>query len=259
MFTQSSCSVFKKMFEFNRLVKSTDYELKYKYAEKYFLEKKYDKALKLLEEQLLINRGTERGEKVSYYYAKSNYEIGDYEIAKYFLAKFVNDYPLSSNKEECAFLKAYCYYIESPKFSLDQSNTVYAIEAMQNFVDMYPNSNKIEQCNKTIDELRAKLSQKEFESAKHYFDTENYKSSVITFNNILKTNPSTIYREQIMYLLAKSHYLLAEQSIDAKKAERYEAMSENYLKFVDNFPTSKYKTELEELHIKSTKRKQKFQ
>ncbi|MDR0843830.1 MAG: outer membrane protein assembly factor BamD, partial [Tannerella sp.] len=44
--------------EYNKVLKSTDYELKYSYAKKYFNQKKYGKSATLLEEVVHILKGT---------------------------------------------------------------------------------------------------------------------------------------------------------------------------------------------------------
>jgi hypothetical protein len=57
----------------------------------------------------------ELSEKVNYLHAKSTYGMKDYTLAAYYLANFVRTFPTSQYAEECAFLSAYCQYMNSAR------------------------------------------------------------------------------------------------------------------------------------------------
>lgn len=61
-------------------------------------------------------------------------------------------------------MSVYSLYKTSPGYRLDQSNTEKAIDGFQLFVNTYPNSKRVEECNKLIDECRAKIEFKSFEA-----------------------------------------------------------------------------------------------
>ena len=151
IFSLVSCS------KYQRLLKSSDFEAKYKAAVDYYNKKDYYRSLQLLEELIALYRGTAKGEDVYYYYAKSNYGISDYLTAAYHFETFTKTFPSSPRAEECAYLNAYCYYLDSPVSSLDQDNTMQAIQQFQLFVNHYPQSEKVADCNRLMDELRFKL------------------------------------------------------------------------------------------------------
>src|SRR5688572_15528395 len=90
----SSCSIDQKV------LKGSDMNLKFETAEKYFKKEDYFRSLQLLEELMIVYRGTERGEKVFYYYAYCNYYTGDYVMASYHFNNFLNTYPNSEFAEE---------------------------------------------------------------------------------------------------------------------------------------------------------------
>lgn len=235
----SSCS------EYNRLLKSTDYNKKYDAAVKYYDNQEYVKALALFEELISIFRGTAKAEKIMYYYAYSTYAAGDYLLAGYHFNNFVKTFPASDKAEECAFMYAYCYYLESPKYSLDQTDTKNAIKELQFFINKYPNSKKKDECNELITKLREKLERKYYEIAKQYYFLEDYKAAITSFENILKDYPDTKFREELMYLIVKANYLYAVKSIDQKKPERFKMVIDSYNKFVSYFPdNSEYGKEL---------------
>ena len=107
-------------------------------------------------------------------------------------------------------------------------------------MDQYPESEKIDTCNYMIKELRGKLERKSYEQGKLYFKMDKYKSAVIAFNTTIKSYPDTKYREELMFLIVKANYLLAENSIEAKKEERYQETIKSYRIFADRFAESSY-------------------
>lgn len=238
---------------YQRLLKSNDYEYKYKRAVTYYEQNYFDKALPLFEELVTIYRGTSKGEDVYYYFAYCNYEVGDNLLASYHFKNLQKTYPTGKYAEEAGFLAAYCFYIDSPRFSLDQSNSISAINEFQMFVTLYPQSKYLPECNSYLDKLREKLEKKAYENAKLYYNIGEYKASVFAFKNMLKDFPDNKYREEINYLIIKASYLLATNSIDEKKTERYSATSEYYIKFADGFPNSKYLKSAESMYESAQK------
>jgi outer membrane protein assembly factor BamD len=129
----------------------------------------------------------------------------------------------------------------SPKARLDQSVTKEAIDALQLYINLYPFNERVDEANRLIDELTDKLVYKSYLSAKLYYDFENYKAAVIALSNSLGEHPDSKYREELMFMLLKSKYLLAVGSVIDKKEERLSSALDEYFSFVDEFPESKYK------------------
>ena len=169
----NSCS------KFQHHMKSTDMEAKYEAAVKYYEKKDYYHALQLFEELISVYRGTSKAEKSYYYYVYCTYYVDDFTMAAYHFNNFVQSYPSSTYAEEMQYMYAYCYYLDSPVSSLDQTSTYDAIDKFQLFINKFPNSKKVEESNKYIDELRLKLEVKSFDNAKLYYRTENYKAAVV--------------------------------------------------------------------------------
>jgi outer membrane protein assembly factor BamD len=248
----ASCS------DYSKLQKSKDLELKYTKAKEYFEKGDYLKASVLFEELMGLYKGTAKGEDIYYYYAQTQFEMGDYSLAGYYYRNFVRTYPASSKAEECAYMNAYCFYLNSPVYSLDQTDTKSAIREFQSFINRYPQSTRIKECNEIIDKLRSKLERKSYEIAKQYYNVGDYKSSIFAFNSTMKDFPETKYREELMFLLIKSNYLLAQNSIESKKGERYKQSAEAYIKFVDTFKSSKYLHEAESIYNSTLKAQEKI-
>ncbi|MBL7915692.1 MAG: outer membrane protein assembly factor BamD [Bacteroidia bacterium] len=251
--TFSSCS------KFSKIQKSTDMEAKYQAAVKYYEKKSYFQALQLFEELITVFRGTNRAEETYFYYAQCYFETGDYTIAAYHFNNFNQTFPGSAKAEEALFKNAYCYYLDSPVSSLDQKNTLDAIRQFQLFVNRYPQSDKVQNCNQLIDELRLKLETKEFNNAKLYFKTGQNKAALTAFQNVIKSYPSSIYKEECLYYAFRSAYLYANQSIDSKKAERYKYAIESYYKLIDAFPSGKFNRDAEKIFLECQDRLKKLE
>jgi outer membrane protein assembly factor BamD len=234
--------------EFNAIQKSADPQFKYDAALKYYNNKDYIKAQQLFEQLLTIYRGTEKAQDINYYYAYCNYYIGDYVMAQFYFTNFYHTYPHTPRAEECEFMRAFCEYLLSPLYSLDQTDTQKAIDAFQTFVDDYPNSDKLKECNKDIDILRAKLERKYFEIAKQYYTIASYHAASAALNGYVKDYPNSKYNEEAYFLIVKADYMYAINSVTRQKATRLAQVVKDYHKFVDNYPKSDYLKEAETLY-----------
>ena len=208
--------------EYEKLRASNDVELVYKKALDYYNKKDYYKAQNLIEQILGRYRGKKEAEDLYVKYAYTHYYQGNYILASSYFQNFANTYITSSLREEAAFMSAYSNYLQSPDYKLDQTYTLKAISELEVFVNTFPKSERLNESNKLIDELRAKLEKKAFEEGLLYYNLKQYQSASITFNNMLKDFPDSDNIEQIRYYIVKANYTLAENSIYSKKLDRYQ-------------------------------------
>lgn len=229
---------------YNKIVKSTDYEFKHKKAIEYYEDGEYVKAGTLFRELVNIYRGTTRASEIYYFYAKSMIGQKDYLMAGHYFKTLIDEFPTSEYVEESQYMVGYCSYLISPKARLDQAVTQEAIDALQLYINLYPFNDRVDEANRLIDELQDKLVQKSFLSAKMYYDFGMYKASVIALSNSLNEHPDSQYKEELMFMLLKSKYLLAMGSVQDKKEDRLSKALDEYFSFVDEYPESKYKKEV---------------
>ena len=109
--------------EYNKILKSTDYEVKYTYAKKYFNEKKYSRSATLLEELVTIFKGTAYAEESLYLLAQSYYGMKDYQTASQYFNVYYSTYPKGEYAELARFYSGYGLYQDSPDPRLDQAQT----------------------------------------------------------------------------------------------------------------------------------------
>lgn len=234
--------------KYQKTLKGPDNEKKYSMAMEYYEKGDYLRALQLFDQLIPIVRGTDKAEKLYYAYAYCYYNQEDYILASYYFKQFVKNFPSSEYAEECYFKSAYCMYLDSPRYSLDQTNTYDALKELQLFINMYPGSERREECNQLIDNLRYKLQTKAFEIAKMYYKMEDFVAAITSFENILKDFPDTEYKEEILYYMINSYYRYAALSVLSKKKERYQSTIEAYERFITFFPDSKYQKEVFVIH-----------
>lgn len=237
--------------EYQKVLKSSDYELKYKKAIELYEKEDYARAVALFDELLSIYKGTKKAEDVFYYYAYCHYGQKDYILAGHYFRNFALTFPLSKRAEEAEYLGAYCYYLDSPNFSLDQTYTLKAIEEMQYFINKHPKSERINEANDIIDKLRGKLETKSFNNARLYYDLGDYKASTTALKNSLKEFPDSEFREETLFLIVKSSYELANNSISSKKIERYKSTIDEYYVFVNAYPESENSKEVQKIYENS--------
>jgi outer membrane protein assembly factor BamD len=233
---------------YEKLLKSDDYYLKYEKAKEYYNEGEYVKSGTLLDQISPVFRGTNKADSIVFYQAYCSYQQNDYITAGFHFKQLTNSYPNSEFFEEASYMVGYCHYLNSPRPSLDQTETQKAIEAFRLFLFKFPNSQWSDDAREYIAELRDKLVEKSYENAKLYFDLELYKSAIIALNNSLTDYPDTKYREEIMFLILKSRFLLAEKSVQQKKQERYQSTVDDYYSFVAEFEDSEYKKEADRMY-----------
>lgn len=225
---------------YQKLLKSDDYDKKYNAAVKYYKNEEYNQALGLFRDLLVYYRGSKRGQKVRFYYAYALYGTGQYQLASLRFKNFYETYSNSKHAEESLYMYAYCLYLNSPSVELDQNNTRKAINAFQFFTVKYPYSNRISKVNGFMDELRLKLEEKAIQRAKLYFKIRDYKAAVWALQNVLEKYPATRQKEELKFLVLKSQYLLAINSIKEKLTERLHTTLRFYRNFAQDFPNSQY-------------------
>ncbi len=243
---------------FNKLLKSSDYDLKFQKAKEYYDKANWTKASQLFEELIPVVKGTERAEEVYFHYSYCNYYMGDYLLSQYHFKNFSRQFPASKHAEECYFMNALCYYYTSPAYHLDQTSTHNAIKEFQSFVDTYPESKLIDSCNQYIDKLRMKIEKKDYDIVKHYYKLEDYKASIVSSKSFIIDYPSSTYNEEMYFMIINSYYLLAINSIPSKQNERLQNAMENYVKFVDIYPNSSYLSRAETVYNNCKKIKDKL-
>lgn len=235
---------------YNKALKTKDMPKKYAYAKGYYDDQEYEKAIPLFEELLTYYKGTDSSEMLYYYYCYAHYGMGDFSMASHHFKNFTETFYNSEKTEECYFMYAKCEYKYSLPYYLDQTATENGIEKLQLFINLFPNSLRIPECNGYIDELRGKLKKKAYENAYLYYKIQDYVAAVAAFKIILDDYPDLENDDEVKFLIVKSSYLIAKNSIAKKQKERYKTVLEEF-KLINT--DSPYYEEALAYHDKSVK------
>lgn len=250
--------------EFNRVYKSTDNRYKYEYAKECYALGKYQRATTLLQDLIIPLKGSQDAQECLYMLGMAEYKSQDYETAAETFKKYVKTYPRGEYAEVAEYYVGQSLYMSTPEPRLDQTETVSAISAFQEYLDLYPDAKFKEQAQENLFKLQDKLVEKELYSAELYYNlgsyfgncTEggnNYEACIVTSQNALKDYPYTKKREEFASLIMRSKFHLAEQSVESKKMERYQDAEDECYGFLNEYPDSKEKETAEKFIEKCKK------
>ena len=239
--------------QYEKLLKSTDAELKKNKAKEYYDAGQYIKTTELLAQILPRYRATEEAEELNWMNAKSFYGMKDYIMAGSYYKTFIDQFPFGVHAEEANYMVAMCDYNISPRAELDQESTRNSIEEFNVFLSRFPSSSKVPEAKRMIKELQDRLVEKSYLSARLYYDMKQYKSAVVALNNSLKEYTDSKYREEMMFLKLKSLFLYADNSISTKQKERYQETLDDYYSFMEEYPKSTYSKDVNGIFQKTNK------
>ena len=236
--------------EYNQITKSGDYTLKYEYAKQCYAQGKYSRVVPLLQELVTMKKGSTEGEECLYMLAMAEFGMKDYETASEYFKKYFSSYPKGRYAENAKYYVGESLFQNAPEPRLDQSTTMTAIAAFQEYLDIFPNAHLKDQATSRLYALQDLLVEKEYKSAHLYFDLgtyfgnctnggNNYEACIVTAQNALKDYPYSNRREEFASLVMKSKYELAKMSVESKQLERYQDAEDECYGFINEYPDSK--------------------
>ena len=240
--------------EYNTVNKQGTVEEKYDFAVRAYNKQDYKKSVALFEELLPLFRGKDALEGLLYNLAYSYFYDKDYFMAAYYFRTLSRQFPEGEHTEEVTYMSAYCKTLESPDYELDQTATYEAIKQLQLYINYYPNGRHTDQAGQLIVEMRAKLATKAFHVAGMYFRRNLYNAAAISYNNFLKDYPESPDREQAMFLLLKSRYLYAKNSLRNLQSDRFRKVLDTYDLFLRTYANSRYREEADKFVNEARKR-----
>ena len=260
IFLLTSCN------QYNNVLKSTDYEYKYEAAKEYFVKGQYSRAALLFGDLIAVMKGTVRAQESLYMLAMSEYCDGNYDVASSYFKKYYQSYPKGTYVEYARYYAGRSLYESVPDVRLDQTNTYTAIKEFQDFLDLYPYTKLKDRTQDMIYALQDKLVEKEYISAKLYYDLgnymgnclyggSNYEACIVTSQNALLDYPyaSPARREEFAIMILRAKYHLARQSVEYKRMDRYRDAIDEYYGFVNEYPESKYLKDAQQIFVASDK------
>lgn len=252
--------------QYNNVLKTTDFDYKYEAAKEYFIKGQYGRSATLLTDLVTLMKGTLRAEESLYMLAMSEFCNGNYDVAHSYFKKYYQSYPRGVYVEYARFYAGCSLYESVPDTRLDQSSTMAAVKEFQDFLDYYPYTTLKERTQQMIFSLQDKMVEKEFEAAKLYYDLgtymnncfyggSNYEACIVTARNALLDFPyaSPERREEFSIMILRAKFHLAQQSVEAKRLDRYRDTIDEYYGFMNEYPESKYLKDAQRIFVQSEK------
>lgn len=198
----------------------------FEYAMNFFRKKDYLKAQEQFAVITFKYSGSDLADDAQFYLAESYYYQKDYVSAASEYERLISAYPRSEFVENAMYQVAICYYRLSPNYALDQKFTREALNAIQNYLDLYPRSARRAEVDSLYKLARYKLARKEFENAETYRKISEYEAAVAYYDVVINEYSDTDLVPRAMYGKAYCYYRLKE----------YEKARLSLQKLTDQFP-----------------------
>ncbi len=234
--------------EYNKLLKSNDYDAMYERAVEFYDMEKYARSAELLEIISPYFRGSLKEDTVTYYTGASYYKMGDFFTSEAIFDEFRHTFGRSTYLEEVEYMYAMGFYFSSPKPERDQTATIKAIAAINEYLGRYPQSTKKDLCEERIEELQNKLYDQAYLNAMTYLKVERYQSAVVALQNALDKYPRSPHREELLYRILEANYEYASNSRTVRQVDRYLNTLDAYYNFVAEYPESEYRRSADRMY-----------
>lgn len=196
-----------------------------KIAEKMFKDGDYLDAKTEFKIITLNFPGSSVSDRAQFYLGECHYKLKEYILASAEYQKLTRIFPNSEFVDDAQYKIALSNFQLSPKYSLDQTSTMKAIEEFQRFLEDYPTSDLVPEANKHMLKCREKLARKDFENAESYRKRTFYTAAVKYYDHVLDNYYDTKYAEKALYGKAEAF----RKSGDNEQAKKcYQLYLEKY-------------------------------
>ncbi|MEM6297964.1 MAG: outer membrane protein assembly factor BamD [Bacteroidota bacterium] len=234
--------------KFQRIRQNPNFQAQIKAAYEYYEEEDYYRAALLFQDLIPLYRGRPESQKMQFTYAYCHYHEGDYLLASHYFRTYFDTYRRSERAEEALYRSSESLCFDAPDPELDQASTREAIVALQGFINLFPNSEYAPEATRLLDLQQQKLESKAFQNANLYAKVGRHHAAIIAFENFESGFPDSRLREQAHYLRTKAAFDYADRSRLHKQEERFKKTIEYHEEFVDKYPESEFKRELDVIH-----------
>lgn len=185
-----------------------------------------------------------------YKLAETNFKLKNYSLASLQLKEIYTKFKTNRESEHVLYLCGLSSYKECKLLNLDIVKMLKAINVMQYFINLYPNSNKIIYANKIVQELNQQLEKKSYYSALFLYKINKYESAVVAFINMLIEFPNSNIKEDVYYYIILSKYNIIRTSILNLETQKIIDIQMFINFFLEQFPNSRFKDKIDKIKIK---------
>jgi len=136
--------------------------------------------------------------------AESHRAMRDFASAEAEYGRLSTDYPRSPLVPEASYRLGLAYYDQSLPAALDQTMTERAIAQLERFMADYPDSPSVPPAKEKVAELRSRLAEKDYQSARLYITLKNGASARVYFEAVVRDYPDTPWAPRALLAQARS-------------------------------------------------------
>jgi outer membrane protein assembly factor BamD len=159
----------------------------------YFDRKMYFHSQEMYKAFLLRYPGDDRSDYAQFKLGESLFHGEEYALAAVEYHLVATNYGYSEWVDDAYFKEALCYYHQGLKPPLDQTKRLDALERMERFITVFPQSPFIPEAQDYIRAIHAKLAEKGFKNALFYYRGKRWRSALIYFDKVIDDYPDNTY------------------------------------------------------------------
>lgn len=130
--------------------------------------------------------------------------MDDYALAQVEFQRVVTQYPSSALVDDAAFGLAYSQFMQAPKNpGLDQQVAERAVASLEDFIAIYPLSDRRAEAMNLLTDMKNRLAKKAFDSGRLYLKLHADSSAIIYFQQLWDEYTESPYAARALWLLAE--------------------------------------------------------
>ncbi|MGP2493201.1 outer membrane protein assembly factor BamD [Mesorhizobium sp. PUT5] len=140
--------------------------------------------------------------------AFTNYRQGNYEDAISAAKRYLTLYPSTDEAAYATYIIGLSYYRQIRDVTQDQKEARQTIQAMQEVVTRWPDSEYVEDAKEKIRFANDQLAGKEMQVGRYYLERREYLAAVKRFRTVLEQYSNTRHIEEALARLVEAYYAL---------------------------------------------------
>jgi outer membrane protein assembly factor BamD len=140
--------------------------------------------------------------------AFAQYRQGNYADAINAAKRYVTLYPTNPDAAYAQYIIGLCYYRQIRDVTQDQKDARRTIEAMDELVQRWPESEYVEDAKAKIRYARDQLAGKEMQIGRYYLERREYIAAIKRFRNVVENYSNTRQVEEALSRLTESYYAM---------------------------------------------------
>jgi outer membrane protein assembly factor BamD len=140
--------------------------------------------------------------------AFANYRQGKYDEAINSAKRYVSLYPSTEDAAYAQYIVGLSYFRQIRDVTQDQKESRRAIEAMEEVVQRWPESEYVDDAREKVRFARDQLAGKEMQIGRYYLERREYIAAVKRFRYVVENYSNTRHVEEALARLTESYYAM---------------------------------------------------